>query len=1450
MVKKHKRIKRKVNHIAHHAIAAPAEVVHLVVHGVGRAHHVLVHRPHQRIRQRVGWYDRWHNHRHHHKVHVGIFAMYIGMSLIAMIGFTRVAGAFDQFVQADWSGGVGSSTVNQYAEADNTVPAAGSVSIGASDHANWCNTPNCDTNWTARKLITVKNTASQTFTNYQAKITITTDTGMQSDFRDLRFTNEAGDTDYSHFLAHDYNGQSADVYVKIPSLPQGSTNLYVYFGNANANSVSDVNNTMLFADHFNELSGNNGNPYWYGCNETDFNGGVATTGPACNLTAQSPYYQYSLSDTDLVTEFDYRQDFSSLNDCSQGSPGNYFKLTVNSAAPNDQITVGTNLVPDQNNCGANAKWYVSTVNIAGFEGDPNLSAYFAPQNSPQFSQSAYVRFRLINRLSGGVELYYSTDNGANYSQIGPLFPNNTQQFDSALLFSTDWRQIQIRNLYLYARSTAVSSQTGVYQWQAGRYGTLTSSVIDMGANAFYGNLNYDSSGSGIKTVRIRTSASSDMSGATDFRYCSNMTSGDAITSSSCYGIGQQYMQYQIVLSDDGTHDAAVSSVTIEHGNDSTGPNILSSINMNRFNGGQSLANNAWVNQKPYLSWSAATDNIGGSGVGGYCIGLTQNTTTPDGLTKDMIGDPSPLNTGGACEYAISGTSLDLAAISSMASLSNGTTYYVGVRPIDNSGNLASAATVISFRYDNDDPTLATIVTPPKAVTNSKIVSATWLPMAPSFDATSGIAGFKYCVARLIDGFSGCGENDNNWYGKNHTSGQASDTSDVFPYTDGTLSTAVADAARLDDSIAGGGLFGINGMIIALVDNAGNIINSGPPGFIFTITYQAAGAATNLQVTPSSNSTNDFAFTWDPPAMSFGGTGTINYCWSVNTPIAADGSNCNWTGEGITQLASGAYATKQGVNTMYVSSRDLSGNFDGTQYASVTFSASTVAPGPPQNLDVSDISIRATSAWKLALSWNEATQPGAGIASYRVYRSTDNVNFTQVGSTSPTNLSFIDSGLSQVLYYYQVKACDDAGSCSVASNTVSKKPSGRFTSPANLTADTNQPRAENIGNRRATIVWFTDRESDSKVSIGKNPGQYATEEVGSSAQVTNHSVTLSNLQPGTTYYFVTKWTDEDGNTGISKEVSFTTLPAPLVKEITTTQINVDKATTNFTVKAASQAIIYYGKSDGFGGVKKINTSANESTYSVVLDGLDDGTKYFYKINSVDADGNEYEGNTNSFTTLARPRISNLSLRPVAGEPSSTLKISWDTNVPASTEIVYGPKGQKQAEELSSGRTTSHEIVVRGLLDDSDYTLVARSRDEFGNTAVSDEQNFRTALDTRSPKISDISVEVAVKGSGSEARGQIVVSWKTDEPATSAVAYGVGNSGNFTSRTAEDDKLTTDHVVVISDLSPSNVYQVQPLSRDRAKNLTQGEAQSAIVGRATDSVLSIIFNALRRIFGFSS
>jgi hypothetical protein len=162
---------------------------------------------------------------------------------------------------------------------------------------------------------------------------------------------------------------------------------------------------------------------------------------------------------------------------------------------------------------------------------------------------------------------------------------------------------------------------------------------------------------------------------------------------------------------------------------------------------------------------------------------------------------------------------------------------------------------------------------------------------------------------------------------------------------------------------------------------------------------------------------------------------------------------------------------------------------------------------------------------------------------------------------------------------------------------------------------------------------------------------------------------------------------------------------------------------------------------------------------------------------------------------------------------------------------------------------HSLTISGLLDQTEYSLSASGRDQYGNQATSDTQSFTTKEDSRPPKIDNIKLETSISGMGSDSKAQIIVSWQTDEPSTSQVEYGLGVGGDtYQLKTTEDSSLATSHTVIISDLDPSRSYHLSPLSKDSADNQAHGTDHVVITGIAQQSALDIIINKLKETFGF--
>lgn len=1384
--------------------------------GLKKTHAVSVGKAHGRLTQKVGWYGRWHQTKHHHKVHASALVVYL--LLIGLVGLhtAQPALASTTWTQSDWSGGTGNSTSNQYESAFNLVSSSpGQLTLGyQSSTSDWCYTANCDGRWGKRRLVTITNN-DPTVDNIPVPIQVSYQSGMKNDFSDLRFTTSNGATDLSYFVQAKSDGVSANVWVKIPSLANGNTDISMYYGNSNASSISDASGVMLFFDDFSggSIDTNKWNVYLNSGALSVSGGRLHFNAPGSTAGIKTDNNYSTLDSTKYKLSWNYQRH------AAPPDPGG-------SCVPSTSVTInhygiggpalGLEDCPD----GFNGP-YTWVKNING-----GADSFHFLYNIDQFQHdNPYSQYELSNNTS--TRLKDANYSGIEYAQNG---------YDAPIDFEMGGLEASIDDVMLRVTTdSGVDPSTSVSgsEDSAGEaQGSLISAVYDAGAGPIFDTLNFTTSGTGTSaTVAVRTSAHSDMSGADDWIGCTGLSSGSQITSSNCYHIGQRYVQYRVIMQAPPGSDLAVEDVSISHDNDSVAPPTNAS-NIQMTNSGNNITNGSWTKGDDVaFSWTAGADNPGGSGVG-YCLYIGSDQSADPMTTSGDWG-----NGGALCPYYVTDTSVNIGADSYQ--VGTGQKYFI-VKTIDLAGNqFAGQPEVFSFQKDTTNPYPPFNFSGPSTWVNSKIFNLYWTGLDVGgiyfpTDMESGLAGVQYCITNLDLGFGGCQDSDPNWFGAAHT-GTLSDVIPADNSGSGSFYTVPADASRIKDN-------GQSVIFVRAVDNAGNVNDA---SVFATVNYSTSTPSEpqNLNVTPSTSTDNNFSFSWDAPSSFVGQAGNINYCWSVNVLPAAN--TCNYSGAGITTLSSGAYATQPGLNTMYVVARDEAGNIDYANRASVTFTANTSAPGAPRTLSVVDASVKDSADWKLALSWASPTVPGSGVHHYKIYRSEDNASFSEVGSTTST--SFVDGNLSQVRYYYYVRACDNANNCGAASNINDALPTGHYTSPAGLVSN---PRVSGISTRRATINWVTDRASDSRVQYGTSSGHYFSTEAAISNQSSDHSVELQGLSAGTTYFFKAKWTDEDGNVGVSPEYSFTTAPAPQIREVSTSDVNISSALVSFTSVGASKVKLLYGKSDGFGGLKQLNTSTAQSSYSQALAGLDDGTKYFYKLNPIDSDGNEYDGNVYSFTTPARPHITNLRFQPVDGEPTSTQKVTWTTNVAATSQLSYSAIGQPAKEAVSSVMTTEHELTIRDLVDNTEYSLVATSRDGAGNVATSDRQVFRTALDTRPPKILSVVVEASVKGSGNESHGQIVVSWKTDEPATSQVAYGVGNGGDLNSKTVEDTRLTTDHVVIVSDLSTSQVYSIQAISRDKAANTINSENHSAIIGRASDSILSIIFNALQQIFGFSS
>ncbi len=976
-------------------------------------------------------------------------------------------------------------------------------------------------------------------------------------------------------------------------------------------------------------------------------------------------------------------------------------------------------------------------------------------------------------------------------------------------------------------------------------GVLTSNIFDTEFASDWGTLTYVSSGTGTVTVKARSGSVSNLSDAGDWSSCTAVASGVDLSSNDCIDDQDRYIQYQVTLSPASGSTPVVESVSIAFAASDQVDPVTNATNI--LITGASAG--SWLKAEPTLTWTAGADNGGGIGLLGYCVSL-EETTIAGSSTSLNPETSSGLLTGlddgvssAACPFIVSGTSFNLGSVSGLT-LTTNKKYFFSIKAVDLAGNVYTGASgdyqdLTNFKFDNTAPTnVAYISTPSSNFGSVNDMFFTW-PITGSSDAEdaqSGIIGWQYS----INGTS-------NWRGPDTNAALG------ITYIENDLSTSEIFLTEGDD---GDDIeVGTNTIYFRAVDGAGNFSDPVTGGISYggaAPTFTGGGVVT---ITPSSNTENSFALSW-PTALATEGSVATYYYMINRTPPATlatlEGNSTIYIPKTTTSVAtSNLIGAVRGSNTVYVVAVDTADNYSPSNYISGTFTLNSTNPDAPQDVSASDTSIKSESIWRASLAWSEPDYKGAGSLTYIIQRSEDNSSWTLVSTT--TGLSYTDTVDESTTYYYRIGAYDTSDESEddpTYTTSVSILPKGAFDEAPSLSSG---PLVSDITTKKATIKWSTSRVSDSKVQYGKSSGDYFEEEPSKSDQVTSHEVGLTNLDHGTKYYYKVKWTDEDGNTGVSSEKTFTTESAPFISDPKISNIGINSAVVDLTVQNASKIKIYYGKTTAFGSITELSTSTSESKYSVSLTDLEDGIRYYYRINGFDSENAEYEGTTLSFQTLPRPQISNVRLQQAKNTAQPTAVVSWSTNTEVSSIVTYFPSGNPSAarDEVNVALIRGeHRMIIRGLVPNTRYDLRVSGRDVAGNEAQSEVQTFTTATDTRPPSMSDLKVEGSSVNKNTQTQtSQLIVSWTSDEAATGQVEFGEGTGTVYSQKTQEDANYTFNHLVVIPGLTPSKVYHLRAVSKDKAGNVTQSIDIVTITPKASDNALDLVVSNLREAFGFA-
>ncbi|TQV72889.1 S8 family serine peptidase [Aliikangiella marina] len=352
-----------------------------------------------------------------------------------------------------------------------------------------------------------------------------------------------------------------------------------------------------------------------------------------------------------------------------------------------------------------------------------------------------------------------------------------------------------------------------------------------------------------------------------------------------------------------------------------------------------------------------------------------------------------------------------------------------------------------------------------------------------------------------------------------------------------------------------------------------------------------------------------------------------------------------------------------------------------------------------------------------------------------------------------------------------------------------------------------PFIKSLTNTSVEVIWQTDKPALGSVELVGG----AT--IASGVLTQFHSVAIDGLSAATSYSAVAKTIDENGNESIDRPFNFTTAStedstAPrFVQNPFATDLRDEQLTVSFCADEPVTGTLNVGE------VSVSLPSLSRCHQAEVFD-LMPNTDYLVNAVITDTAGN---GPTSSvdivIRTLAAADLTppQLTSTPIVVDISDTAAIVlWTTDEP-STSSVSVNDGSTYRVIHNNDLVTIHSVQVTGLTASSTYNLVASSKDAAGNGPANSaiiqfttqsEPDVTAPLILGRPLIQDIT-DVSAK-----------ISWLTDDSSTTLVLYG--SSENGLSQVDMSPGFSTQHELILTDLTPATTYYIQAQSTDLAAN----------------------------------
>ena len=356
----------------------------------------------------------------------------------------------------------------------------------------------------------------------------------------------------------------------------------------------------------------------------------------------------------------------------------------------------------------------------------------------------------------------------------------------------------------------------------------------------------------------------------------------------------------------------------------------------------------------------------------------------------------------------------------------------------------------------------------------------------------------------------------------------------------------------------------------------------------------------------------------------------------------------------------------------------------------------------------------------------------------------------------------------------------------------------------------------------TVVWDTDEPSDTELEYGTAADDLA--QLTSDADLDRqHRVTITDLDPGTTYYLRPSSTDTDGNTVTGELTAVTTRSGSTeraVRIISGPDVVVrtaDKVVVEWLTDLPATSVVEYGTTASFD--QEVVDGEQTRVHRVVISGLLPGTRYSFQASS--AFGSEEAPATSRvFTATTRdgdrqrpPRILHAVIEHLTARGGT---ITWRTDRDADAWIDLGDDADDYTHTFGAADLRRrHQVLLSGLRPGKRYHYRLRSTDGDGNRVEGPDRTLTTEdEDDRRPPRTTVGPTVDVSHSTA------TFVWRTDEPCYGAVVVGTDATlGSPDEELYEEESPRREHRVTVTGLRAGLRYLFNVVSTDLAGNASR-------------------------------